>query len=61
MIYYLHYHAQDPPQKFDEYAARLPIENSHDGEQVRAELWEKLQAGEKVYIRSGYLRRGDLN
>jgi len=50
-----------PPQKFDEYAARLLIENSYEDEGLRGELWEDLQAGEKVYIRSGYLRLGDLN
>jgi hypothetical protein len=61
MIYYLHYHEQEPPQKFDEHAARLLIDNSHKDEQRRVELCEDLQAGEKVYIRPGYLRRGDLN
>tara|TARA_Y100001960_G_scaffold287727_1_gene326166 strand:+ start:368 stop:541 length:174 start_codon:yes stop_codon:yes gene_type:complete len=40
---------------------RLLIENSHEDEGLRGELWEDLQAGEKVYIRSGYLRLGDLN
>jgi hypothetical protein len=57
MIYYLHFHDEDAPQQYNAEAARLLIENSHEDEQVRAEL----QAGEKVHIRSGYLPRGDLN
>ena len=61
MIYYLHYHDQDAPQKYNDEAARLLIANSHDDEKVQALLWADLQAGKKVYIRSGYLRRGDLN
>ena len=61
MIYYLHFHDQDPPQQYNAKAARLLIANSHDDEQVQGELWVDLQAGRKVYIRSGYLRRGDLN
>ena len=61
MIYYLHYHDQDTPQKYNAEAARLLIANSHEDQQVQALLWADLQAGKKVYIRSGYLRRGDLN
>ena len=61
MIYYLHYHGQDAPQQYNADAARLLIGNSHEDEQVRAELWQDLLAGKKVYIRAGYLRSGDLN
>ena len=61
MIYYLWYYDQSPPQRFSAEEARLLIENNHEGEAARTRLLADLQAGKKVHIRSGYLRRGDLN
>ena len=61
MIYDLWYYDQSPPQRFSSEEAWLLIKNNHEGEEAQAQLWADLQAGKKVYIRSGYLRRGDLN
>ena len=47
MIYYLHYHQQDPPQRFDEYSARLLIENRHEDKKVQVELWGILRPERK--------------
>ena len=62
MNYILHY--KGPPQPAEQVsaadAARIIRNNFASREEIEV-MEQRLRTGERVYIRAGYLRRGDLN
>ena len=58
MIYIMHYRDQDSPRKVQEDEAKALIVNNWDNPQMQEHRWERLQAGEQVHLRNGYLMRG---
>ncbi len=62
MNYILHF--KGPPQPAEQVnatdAAKIIRSNFASREEIKV-MEERLQAGKRVYVRNGYLRRGDLN